>query len=84
MRKVIINLAILVLACLLFQAYAQAQPDERLFKEAKVLIFDKEWKEAQEKLEELLDKHPDSPWYSQAVFYSPNACRSGEEKSWKR
>jgi len=69
MRKVIINIGILLLASLLLQAYAQAQPDERLFEEAKVLIFDKEWEEAQEKLEELLDRYPDSPWYSQAVFY---------------
>ena len=69
MRKAIINIGILLLASLLLQAYAQAQPDERLFQQAKVLIFDKEWKEAQEKLEELLEKYPDSPWYSQAVFY---------------
>jgi hypothetical protein len=69
MRKVIINIGILLLASLLFQAYAQAQPDERLFEKAKVLIFDEEWKGAQEKLEELLEKYPDSPWYSQAVFY---------------
>ncbi len=81
MRKVIINIGILLLASLLFQAYAQAQPDERLFKEAKVLIFDKEWKEAQEKLEELLDRHPDSPWYSQAVFYRAKCLeeRKGKE-----
>jgi hypothetical protein len=81
MRKVIINIVILVLACLLLQAYAQAQPDERLFEEAKVLIFDKEWKEGQEKLEELLDKYPDSPWYSQAVFYRAKCLeeRKGKE-----
>jgi tetratricopeptide (TPR) repeat protein len=81
MRKVIINIVILVLACLLLQAYAQAQPDERLFEEAKILIFDKEWKEAQEKLEELLEKYPDSPWYSQAVFYRAKCLeeRKGRE-----
>jgi tetratricopeptide (TPR) repeat protein len=69
MRKVIINIGILLLACLLLQAFAQAQPDERLFQQAKILIFDEEWKEAQGKLEELLDKYPGSPWYSQALFY---------------
>ena len=78
MRKVIINIGVLLLASLLFQAYAQAQPDERLFEEAKVLIFDKEWEEAQEKLEELLDKYPDSPWYSQAVFYRAK-CLKGQK-----
>ena len=81
MRKIIINIGILLLASLLLQAYAQAQPDERLFQEAKVLIFDKEWKEAQEKLEDLLEKYPDSPWYSQAVFYRAKCLekRKGKE-----
>jgi len=82
MKKVIINIGILLLASLLLQAYAQAQPDEKLFEEAKVLIFDKEWKEAQEKLEELLEKYPDSPWYSQAVFYRAKCLeeRRGKEQ----
>jgi len=80
MRKVIINIGILLLASLLFHAYAQAQPDERLFEEAKVLIFDKEWKEAQEKLEELLEKYPDSPWYSQAVFYRAKCLKEQKGK----
>jgi len=80
MRKVIINIGVLLLACLLVQAYAQAQPGKRLFEEAKVLIFDKEWKEAQEKLEELLDKHPDSPWYSQAVFYRAKCLKEQKGK----
>ena len=81
MRKVIINIGILLLASLLLQAYAQAQPDEKLFQEAKILIFDKEWKDAQEKLEELLEKYPDSAWYSQAVFYRAKCLeeRKGKE-----
>ncbi len=81
MRKVIINIGILLLASLLLQAYAQAQPDEKLFQEAKILIFDKEWKDAQEKLEELLEKYPDSAWYSQAVFYRAKCLeeRKGRE-----
>jgi len=81
MRKVIINIGILLLASLLLQAYGQVQPDERLFEEAKVLIFDKEWKEAQEKLEELLDKYPDSPWYSQAVFYRAKCLKEQKGKN---
>jgi len=80
MKKVIINIGILLLASLLLQAYAQAQPDERLFQQAKVLIFDKEWKEAQEKLEELLEKYPDSPWYSQAVFYRARCLKEQKGK----
>jgi hypothetical protein len=80
MKKVIINIGILLLASLLLQAYAQAQPDERLFQQAKVLIFDKEWKEAQEKLEELLEKYPDSSWYSQAVFYRARCLKEQKGK----
>lgn len=80
MRKVIINIGILLLASLLLQAYAQAQPDEKLFQEAKVLIFDKEWKDAQEKLEDLLEKYPDSPWYSQAVFYRAKCLKEQKGK----
>lgn len=81
MRKIIINIGILLLASLLLQAYAQAQPDEKLFQEAKILIFDKEWKDAQEKLEDLLEKYPDSVWYSQAVFYRAKCLeeRKGKE-----
>ncbi len=80
MRKIIINIGILLLASLLLQAYAQAQPDERLFEKAKVLIFDEEWKEAQEKLEELLEKYPDSAWYSQAVFYRAKCLKEQKGK----
>jgi hypothetical protein len=80
MRKLIINIGILLLASLLLQAYAQAQPDEKLFQEAKILIFDKEWKDAQEKLEDLLEKYPDSSWYSQAVFYRAKCLKEQRRK----
>jgi len=69
MRKSILYIGVLLLASFLLQGYAQAQPDETLFKEAKILIFDKEWKKAQEKLEELIEEYPGSPWVSQAFFY---------------
>jgi hypothetical protein len=51
------------------QAYAQIDPDEKLFQDAKILIFDKKWEDAQEKLEDLIENYPQSPWHSQAVFY---------------
>lgn len=69
MKKSILYIGVLLLASFLLQGYAQAQPDEELFQEAKILIFDKEWKKAQEKLEELIEEYPDSPWVSQAFFY---------------
>jgi len=68
-RKINITLAILLLSTSLLQAYVQTQPDEKLFQEAKFLIFDKKWKKAQDKLEKLIERYPDSSWFSQAIFY---------------
>ena len=80
MRKVIINLGIFLLASMLLQAYAQVKPDEKLFREAKILIFDKEWKEAQGKLEEFLENYPKSPWFSQAIFYKAKCLEEQKGK----
>jgi len=60
---------IFLLASFYIQGYALIQPDEKLFQEAKILIFDKEWERAQERLEELIEEYPESPWYPQALFY---------------
>ena len=62
------------------QAHAQTKQDERLFEEAKILIFDKEWEGAKEKLDELLDKFPGSPWFSQALFYKGRCLQENEGK----
>ncbi len=56
------------------------QSDEELFQEAKILIFDKEWQRAQVRLEELINKHPDSPWYPQALFYRAKCLEEQEGK----
>ncbi len=69
LRKITISFGIIFLASFFFQVNAQTLPDEKLFQEAKILIFDKKWEQAQEKLEELLEKYPDSPWFSHALFY---------------
>jgi hypothetical protein len=65
-----------------FQLYAKDQPDEKLFEEAKVLIFDKEWQKAQEILEELIRDFPESRWYSLAFFYRAKCLeeQEGREK----
>jgi len=55
---------------------AQTTPDETLFRDAKLLVFDKSWKTALDKLEELRDKYPDSAWAGQALFYK-GECLSG-------
>ncbi len=69
MRKINIILLIALLAASLGQTYLEAQSDYDLFTEAKVLIFDKKWTKAQKILNELLEKHPDSRFYAQALFY---------------
>ncbi len=68
-KKIAIHLGLILLVSFSLQMSAQTSPDERLFQEAKILIFDKKWEQAQEKLEELMEDYPASPWYSQAVFY---------------
>jgi hypothetical protein len=82
MKKSVLYIGILFLAVFVLHAFAQAQPDERLFQEAKILIFDKEWKKAQEKLEQIMDEYPDSPWFSQAVFYRAKCLKeqAGKER----
>lgn len=69
MKKSGITLIIILCVFFVLQGYAQVDPDEKLFQDAKILIFDKQWEEAQEKLEELIDDSPEGPWHSQAVFY---------------
>jgi len=68
-KKSGITLIIILCVSFVVQAYAQVDPGEKLFQDAKILIFDKQWEEAQEKLEKLIDDYPESPWHSQAVFY---------------
>lgn len=67
-------------------AQSGAKEDERLLQEAKVLIFDKKWVEAEKKLDELLSQYPKSNYYSQALFYQGKclAEQKGREKeAWK-
>ena len=82
MRYIKFGIGVVLLASLCMGAYAQIQPDERLFEEAKVLIFDKKWETAQEKLENLLDRYPQSLMKEQALFYRAKCLseRTGREK----
>jgi len=77
-----IHLGIFLMASIFFPAYAWDQRDEELFQEAKIMLFDKEWESAQDKLEELIEDFPDSPLYSQALFYLGRALENqkGKEK----
>ena len=82
LKKMPLYLGIFLMISAFFAAYAHMQSDDELFQEAKIMIFDKEWENAQEKLEELLEDFPDSPLYSQALFYLGRTLENqkGEEK----
>jgi len=60
------------------QASPQAQraADEALFREVKLLVFDKEWQAALAKIDELREKYPYSPWASPSLFYK-GECLNG-------
>ena len=49
-------LALMIVLPSLGLSAGQSGPDERLFREAKVLIFDKAWEEAEDLLEEFLSR----------------------------
>jgi len=82
LKKMTVYLGIFWATSFFFPAFAHSQSDEELFQEAKIMIFDKEWENAQEKLEELLEDYPDSLLYSQALFYLGRTLENqkGEEK----
>lgn len=69
MKKTTLLTAIILTALLFGSAFAQEKPDEKLFQQAKVLLFDEKWESAEQRLEELMKSYPDSPLYSQALFY---------------
>jgi len=81
-KQMAIYLGIFLITSAFFPAHAHSQLDEELFQEAKIMIFDNEWENAQEKLEELLEEYPDSPLYSQALFYLGRTLENqrGEER----
>jgi hypothetical protein len=54
----------------------QDPADESLFREAKLLVYDKSWRAALDKLDELIDRFPSSPLAGQALFYKAE-CLSG-------
>ncbi len=58
------------------QGGIQAATDESLFREAKLLVFDKSWKAALDKIDELVEKFPSSPLAGQSLFYK-GECLSG-------
>jgi len=79
MRKIALTICFalaLGLGAAAVPAYSQAAADDSLFREAKLLVFDKSFKEALVKIDELIDRFPSSPLASQALFYK-GECLSG-------
>ncbi len=58
------------------KAGVQAATDESLFREAKLLVFDKSFGAALDKINELIDRFPSSPLAGQALFYK-GECLEG-------
>lgn len=90
MRKLVPTSLILIifLVATFIPTYAQGQSgeDEKLLNEAKVLIFDKNWTEAEKKLNELLSRYPKSSSRSQALFYLGRCLaeqKGREREAWK-
>jgi len=80
MKRVTIYLGLILLASLSLQVYAGTQPDEELFYEARILFLDMKWKKAQKKLDELLEKYPNSRWFSQALYWKAKCLQEQEGK----
>lgn len=76
MRKTIAFIGLAVILSLGPGLRAQTAGDEALFREAKLLVFDKDWRAALDKIEELGAKHPSSPFVGQALFYR-GECLNG-------
>ena len=82
--KTIISLGIgmifIIISC--FTAFAQPEEADDLLQEAKLLMFDKKWDAAQNKLEKILEEYPTSVTAPQAMFYRAKCLenKEGEEQ----
>lgn len=71
--------SVVILLCISFlQASLWIQRDEKLFREAKILLFDEEWEEALAKLDEFLEDYPESPFYAQGLFWKATCLKEIE------
>lgn len=76
MRKTTAIIGLAVVLAMSLGLRAQTAGDEALFREVKLLVFDKDWRSALDKIEELGDKYPSSPFVGQALFYK-GECLNG-------
>ena len=81
MRYTRIIAVVALLGALGAGAFAQARDEERLFQEAKVLIFDKNWEAAQAKLDSLLGLYPESSLKEPALFYRAKCLSERKDRA---
>ncbi|MEW6455321.1 MAG: tetratricopeptide repeat protein [Acidobacteriota bacterium] len=74
------TLVIIIIFFLYFSPLISASTEEELLKEAKLLIFDRKWKEAQIKLEDFINKYPKSNFYADALFYLGKSLQEQKNK----
>jgi hypothetical protein len=78
MKKFVSLAAFIFWVALFVGGFAQTRAEDKSLEEAKLLLFDEKWQDAQAKLEEFIKAYPQSPLYSQAVFYRAKCL--GEQK----
>ena len=83
MKRIPLTAILILVAAFGRPALAQERADETLFQGAKLLIFDKSWSEAQDKLEELMARFPQSPLFGQALFYKAECLSQQKGKAWE-
>lgn len=78
--KTIISIGIgtifIIASC--FLSFAQPEEADELLQAAKLLMFDKKWDAAQNKLEKILEEYPYSVTASQAMFYRAKCLENKE------
>lgn len=63
--------------------YSQPEEADELLQQAKLLMFDKKWEQAQKKLDKILEQYPYSVTAPQALFYRAKCLenKEGEEQA---
>ncbi len=83
MKRTALTVTFLLMVALGRPAFPQERADDELLQEAKLLIFDKSWSRAQNKLEELMARFPQSPHFGQALFYKAECLSQQRGKAWE-
>ena len=58
-----------ILVFTLFTGFIHAETDKELFDRARLALFDRKWDDALNDLSRIIEKYPNSNYYSQVLFY---------------